>query len=78
MSTAERMVAILVANGKFLTTRRSKAPWVVLDGYLYRLHDTDAVSAHGPFKEFCTKRRRRGMTPGFTYHNGSSRQSCEV
>jgi hypothetical protein len=59
--TSERMVTLLVKTGKFLTTRKSKAPWVVLDGYVYRLHNTDAVSYHGEYYEFLARFQKHGL-----------------
>jgi hypothetical protein len=59
--TSERLVAKLVAEGRFLTSRKARAPWVVYDGFLYRLHDVDAVSGYGPFKEFVKGHQKRGL-----------------
>ena len=58
---SERMVALLVKDGKFLTRRSGKAPWVVLEGGLFRLYDRDAYGYHGCFDTFCAKRRKRGI-----------------
>jgi hypothetical protein len=61
VNQAERMVAMLVKSGQFLTRRKAKAPWVVLDGNLYRLHDTDAVSYYGSFHDFLARFQKHGL-----------------